>query len=411
MHPEPIHERPAAPSPRTLAELEAAGYRPRAVKREMRENLARRLRERQPLFPGIVGFERTVVPSIQNAILSGHDFILLGLRGQAKTRLLRALPALLDEWIPAVEGCEIRDDPLRPVCERCRRQRAAQGGGLPIRWVHRSERYHEKLATPDVTIADLIGDVDPIKAANRRLEFADPEVVHYGLVPRSNRGIFAVNELPDLQSRIQVGLLNILEEGDVQIRGFPLRLPLDLCLVFSANPEDYTNRGNIITPLRDRIASQILTHYPRSVEEALAITRQEAWRERDGGVAVRVPEWLELIVEEVAFQARASDFVDQSSGVSARMTIALMENVVSNAERRALLHGAPSAVARVADVFAASPAVSGKIELVYDGEREGVETVSRMLIGKALKAVFDQRMPDAYRASQGAPGPYEELLA
>jgi len=335
------------------------------------------------------------------------------LRGQAKTRLLRSLPALLDELMPAVDGCEIQDDPTHPVCVRCRRLVETEGGALPVRWIRRSERYREKLATPDVTIADLIGDIDPIKAANRRLEFADPEVIHYGIVPRTHRGIFAINELPDLQGRIQVGLLNILEEGDIQIRGFPVRLELDLCMVFSANPEDYTNRGSIITPLRDRIASQIVTHYPRTVEEGLAITRQEAWCQRGGHVRVEVPEYLAYCVEEVAFQARASDLVDQASGVSARMTISLMENLISNAERRAVKAGEDHCVARVSDLFAASSAVSGKLELVYDGEREGVEAVSRMLIGKAVKQVFDARLPDAYedRSSDSDPSEYAQLLA
>jgi len=369
----------------------------------MRANLIARMRAGDEVFPGIVGFDRTVLPQIENAILSGHDFILLGLRGQAKTRLLRGLPALLDEALPAVEGCEIHDDPLAPRCARCRRLLAELGDALPVVWLSREDRYREKLATPDVTIADLIGDVDPIKAAKKRLEFADPEVIHYGIVPRTNRGIFAINELPDLSARIQVGLLNILEEGDIQIRGFPVRLPMDMCLVFSANPEDYTNRGSIITPLRDRIASQILTHYPRTLAEALRITDQEAWVERPAAPRVLVPDYLRLAIEEVAFQARKSDFVDQRSGVSARMSIALMENVVSSAERRALRSGSAGAVARTADLWTASSAISGKIELVYDGEREGVHKVALLLAGRALKEVFDQRMPDAYAAGeQGA---------
>jgi magnesium chelatase subunit I len=386
----------ASQRPTTLGELQRSGWQPRTVKREMRENLIARLESGQEGFPGIVGFDQTVIPEIQNAILSGHDFILLGLRGQAKTRILRSLSALLDEALPAVEGCEINDDPTRPRCAACIRRWAEEGDSLPVRWIPSAERYREKLATPDVTISDLIGDIDPIKAATRRLDLADPEVIHYGIIPRTNRGIFAINELPDLQGRIQVGLLNILEEGDVQIRGFPVRLPLDVCMVFSANPEDYTNRGNIITPLRDRIASQIVTHYPRSIDDAKAITRQEAWIDRDGRVKVTVPEYLSTVVEEVAFQARKSDFVDQASGVSARMTISLMENVVSSAERRAFRLGETNAVARPSDLAAAVPAISGKIELVYDGEREGVQVVSAMLIGKALKAVFDSHFPDAY---------------
>jgi magnesium chelatase subunit I len=286
---------------------------------------------------------------------------------------------------------------------------AEEGDALPIVWISRSERYREKLATPDVTIADLIGDIDPIKAAARRLALDDPGVIHYGIVPRTNRGIFAINELPDLQARIQVGLLNILEEGDIQIRGFPVRLPLDLVLVFSANPEDYTNRGNIITPLRDRIASQILTHYPRTIEDSLAITRQEAWRERDGEVSVRVPGWLEEIVEEVSFQARQSEFVDQSSGVSARMTISLLENVLSNAERRGLQNGERRVVARIGDVYAALSSITGKVELVYEGEREGPRNVALLLIGKAIQRVFDARFPDAYKPRPGTSDQPSEL--
>jgi len=392
----------AAARPATRGALAASGWKSRRVKHELRENLVARLAagaSANDVFPGLVGYDRTVLPQVQRAILSGHDFILLGLRGQAKTRLLRALPALLDEALPAVAGCEINDDPLAPVCAACRRRLAELGDDLPVTWLSREDRYHEKLATPDVTIADLIGDIDPIKAATRRLTFADPEVVHFGIVPRSNRGLFAINELPDLQARIQVGLLNILEEGDVQIRGFPVRLPLDMALVFSANPEDYTNRGSIITPLRDRISSQIMTHYPRSLEEARAITAQEAWVARGGGVSVTVPEWLKDGIEEVAILARGSEFVDQNSGVSARVTIALMETVVSGAERRALLHGERRATARVADLLAATPAVTGKIELVYEGEREGVAAVATHLVGRAVKTIFDRHFPDALATS------------
>jgi magnesium chelatase subunit I len=385
-------------APSNRGELLRSGWRSRTVKEELRTNLVARLREGRELFPGIIGYEQTVVPKIVNALLSGHDFILLGLRGQAKTRLLRSLETLLDPELPAVEGCEINDDPLQPMCAVCRRRVAAEGDALPIRWIPRSERYREKLATPDVTIADLIGDVDPIKAATRHLTFADPEVVHYGILPRSNRGIFAVNELPDLAARIQVGLLNILEEGDVQIRGFPVRLKLDLLLVFSANPEDYTHRGRIITPLRDRIASQILTHYPRTLEDGMRITEQEAWVERERAPTVAVPRWLREVVEEVAIQARASELVDHGSGVSARLTIALLENTVSNAERRAHVNCEERAIARISDVVAASPSITGKVELVYEGEREGPEKVARHLTGKAVKAVFDRVFPDVYAA-------------
>ena len=376
--------------PSTLGALRASGYRPRTVKQELRANLQARLRAGDPVLPGVIGYERTVEPQIVNALLSGHDFILLGLRGQAKTRILRTLAGLLDEAVPAVAGTPLNEDPLAPITAGTRERIAAEGDDLPVVWLTREERYREKLATPDVTIADLIGDVDPIKAAARKLSLDDPEVLHYGLVPRSNRGIVAINELPDLQARIQVGLLNILEEGDVQIRGFPLRLPLDLCLCFSANPEDYTNRGNIITPLRDRISSQILTHYPRTLEESRGITDQEAWTER-GGVPIRVPEYLRQAAEEVAFRARESDLVDQNSGVSARMTIALLENLISNAERRALAAGAEAAVARVSDLTAALPAITGKVELVYEGEREGPRNVALGLVGRAVRRVFEAR--------------------
>lgn len=397
---------------KTLGELERTGWRSQRVKDEMRSNLLAQMRSGTSLFPGIVGYEKTVVPQVVNAILSRHDFILLGLRGQAKTRILRSLTRFLDEWIPAVAGCEINDDPLAPVCSTCIRRRAEEGDALPITWLARDERYREKLATPDVTIGDLIGDLDPIKAATRKLTFADPEVIHFGIVPRSNRGIFAINELPDLQARIQVGLLNILEEGDVQIRGFPLRLPLDLCLVFSANPEDYTNRGSIITPLRDRIASQILTHYPQSLDEAAAITSQEAWTERDGGARLVVPPYLRSTIEDVAFQARASELVDQKSGVSARVSIALLENVISNAERRAVSQRVPASVARIGDVYAAGAAITGKIELVYEGEREGSQAVAHHLIGKAVLAVFERTFPDAYQpAEKAGEGEFQPIVA
>jgi len=395
--------------PTTLGELRESGWKSRTVKEELRANLIQRLRSGAPLFPGIVGYDETVLPQVVNAILSGHDFILLGLRGQAKTRILRGLTELLDENMPAVAGSEIRDDPLRPAEERTRRMLAELGDDLPITWVPREERYREKLATPDVTIADLIGDIDPIKAATRKLTLADPEVVHYGILPRANRGIFAINELPDLAARIQVGLLNILEEGDVQIRGFPVRLPLDVQLVFSANPEDYTNRGRIITPLRDRISSQIMTHYPRTLDDALAITRQEAWIERGSAVRVDLPEWLRHVVEEVAFRARASELVDQNSGVSARMTISLLEVVVSNAERRALRAGHELVTARPGDLHAALPAIMGKLELVYEGEREGPQKVATGLVAQALQAVFARRFPDAYRDGDG-PGAGEGVF-
>jgi magnesium chelatase subunit I len=374
----------------------AAGRVPRrSVKDELRQNLMARLRDGQPLFPGIVGYDDTVVPQIVTAILSRHNFILLGLRGQAKTRILRALTDLLDPEIPVVPGCEIHDDPLAPICAACRERAAVEGDDLPVAWRPRERRYVEKLATPDVTIADLIGDVDPIKAARSGRELGDELVMHYGLLPRSNRGLFAVNELPDLASKVQVGLFNILQEGDVQIKGFPVRLRLDVALVFSANPEDYTARGKIITPLKDRIGSEIRTHYARSRHEAMAITAQEAWVDRsDGpadGPAVQVPDFVREVIEEVAFQARGDQRVDRRSGVSQRLPITVLETVVSNAERRALANGEAVVVPRASDVFAALPSVTGKIELEYEGELKGAETVARDLVRAAVATVFDGR--------------------
>ncbi|HEY3156945.1 MAG TPA: AAA family ATPase [Candidatus Eisenbacteria bacterium] len=379
----------------------------------MRRNLVGMIERGEILFPGIVGYEKTVLPQIENALMSGHDFILLGLRGQAKTRILRQLVRFLDEWIPAIEGCELNDDPLNPVCVVCKSRVAAEGDEVPIRWIHRDERYREKLATPDVTIADLIGDIDPIKAANRRLSYSDPEVMHYGIVPRTNRGIFAINELPDLQPRIQVGLLNILEEKDIQIRGFPIRLPLDVQIVFSANPEDYTNRGNIITPLRDRIASQIMTHYPYTLEDAMKVTEQEAWTNRGDGIDVVVPAYMKELVETVALQARKSSYVDQGSGVSVRMTISLMENLISNAERRAIRTGERRQVVRICDLQNGIASISGKVELVYEGEQEGAVAVAKHLVGKAVKEVFARHFPDAYKAkekNEGAPSEYDPIF-
>ncbi len=384
----------SAERPATLGELKARGYESVTVKDEMRRNLTRQLREGVELFPGVVGYEKTVIPQIVNAILARHDFILLGLRGQAKTRILRSLTRFLDEEIPVVEGCPINDDPLRPLCKKCRRRVSVEGDRMPVRFIEREERYREKLATPDVTIADLIGDVDPVKAATERLSYSDEEVIHYGIVPRTNRGIFAINELPDLAPRIQVGLLNILQEGDLQIRGFPLRIPLDIVLVFSANPEDYTNRGNIITPLRDRIDSQIKTHYPLTLEDGLKITKQEAWIRRDGG-EVSFPEYFREIIETVAVEARKSEFVDQGSGVSARVTISALELLVSNAERRALRLKEPRASVRICDLQNTAPAIMGKVELVYEGEQEGPLAVARHLLGKAVKAAFLARIPHA----------------
>ena len=383
--------------PRTLEALRALGYpADRTVKEEMRDNLVRMLRDGAQvgdLFPGILGYEKTVLPGLVNAILSRHDFILLGLRGQAKTRILRSLVRFLDRYVPAIDGTDLNENPFRPITAQGRRIVAEHGGDTPIRWLETEERYQEKLATPDVTIADLIGDVDPIKAATQRLSYADQSVIHYGIVPRTNRGIFAINEVPDLPPRIQVGLLNILEEKDFQIRGFPLRIPLDICMVFSANPEDYTNRGNIISPLKDRIDSQIITHYPADMEHALAITRQEAWESRNGAASIVIPEYFRELIEDVAFEARGSEFVDQKSGVSARMTIALLENVISNVERRCLQHGDGVAFPRLSDLHMALPAITGKLELVYEGEQEGPALVARKIIGQAVRRTFRRYFP------------------
>jgi len=392
---------------KTVGDLKKSGARVVSVKEEMRLNLIRRMKEGKPLFPGIIGYEKTVIPAIQNALLARHDFILLGLRGQGKSRILRALVDLLDEKVPVVPGCEINDHPLAPICKRCRRTVTDE---TAIGWLSREDRYREKLATPDVTMADLIGDIDPIKAANERRALSDEEVIHYGILPRTHRGIFAINELPDLQTRIQVGLLNIMEERDVQIRGFPIRLPLDVCIVYTANPEDYTNRGSIITPLKDRIDSQILTHYPATIDDAMAITSQEAWTKRGDLCEVRIPRLVAEIVEEIGFQARKSEFVDQNSGVSARMSISAMENIVSNCERRSLRSGEKRAVPRICDLYAAVPAIAGKIELVYEGEREGVIAVARRILGQAVQAAFKRSFPDAYasrpsKARHGRPGP------
>ncbi len=382
----------------TLGELRASGIRIRTVKDEMRANLLAMIARGEQTFPGIHGYERTVVPAIHNAILSKHDIILLGLRGQAKTRLLRSLTLLLDERIPVIEGCEMNDSPFAPACKRCRRIAAESGEDLRINWLGREERYREKLATPDVTVADLIGDIDPIKAANQRLTYADEEVIHYGIIPRTNRGIFAINELPDLAPRIQVALLNILEERDLQIRGFPVRIPMDIVLVFSANPEDYTSRGNIITPLKDRIDSQILTHYPQTVETARRITEQEAWLERGNEAAIVVPPYVRDLVESVAFVARESELVDQSSGVSARLTIAATELLQSNLERRAASTGDPVVFPRLADFSMILPAITGKVEMVYEGEQQGAEVVARKLIGLALGKLFASKFPPIERA-------------
>ena len=399
--------------PRTLGELVASGYRPRTVKEELRDNLRRALAAGEPLFPGVLGYERTVIPGIVNALLARHDFILLGLRGQAKSRLLRALVPLLDEYVPVLAGSPINEDPLRPIVPQSAQRVAELGDATPIEWLHRDARYNEKLATPDVSIADLLGDLDPIKAATRRLTYADPEVIHFGIVPRTNRGIFAINELPDLAPRIQVGLLNILEERDLQIRGFPIRIPLDLLLVFSANPEDYTNRGTIITPLKDRISSQILTHYPPDLETAQQITEQEAWWRRDSPQIV-VPELARRLIELVSVVARESELVDQSSGVSARVAISALELLVSNLERRAWATGEANVQPRLADLHMVLPALTGKVEMVYEGEQEGPEVVARRLVGEAAKRLAAERLPAIEKAAgsggEDDTGPYSAML-
>jgi magnesium chelatase subunit I len=372
----------------TLGDLRHSGYRSRPVKQEIRDNLVCKLRAGEQLFPGIIGYDDTVIPQLVNAVLSRHNFILLGLRGQAKSRILRGLTDLLDERIPVVPGCEIHDDPLAPLCAACRARVAEEGDALPIAWLTRDDRYVEKLATPDVTIADMVGDIDPIKAAQGGLNLSDELTMHYGLLPRANRGIFAVNELPDLAGKIQVGLFNILQEGDVQIKGYPIRLKLDVMLVFTANPEDYTARGKIITPLKDRIGSEIRTHYPSTRHNAMAITQQEAWTERVGALKTEIPSYVREVVEEVAFQARADRKVDKRSGVSQRLPISTLELVVSNAERRALANGEPLVVPRVTDVYAALPSITGKFELEYEGELRGAEQIARDLIRSAVGSVF-----------------------
>jgi magnesium chelatase subunit I len=379
--------------PRTLGELRQSQFsesvlRTRGVKDELRDNLVVKLRQGGTIFPGIVGYEDTVVPQIVNAILSRHNFILLGLRGQAKSRILRALTSLLDPQMPYVAGCEIHDNPYAPICRPCRDKIAQHGDATPIAYLTPDGRYVEKLATPDVTIADLIGDIDPIKAARGGHELSSEMTVHYGLLPRANRGIFAINELPDLAGKIQVGLFNIMQEGDVQIKGYPIRLPLDVALVFSANPEDYTARGKIITPLKDRIGSEIRTHYPASVEEGIAITTQEAWTQRNGH-KLHIPKYVQEVIERIAFAAREDKKVDKRSGVSQRLPISAMENVISNAERRAIKHDEKLVVPRIGDVYAAMPAITGKLELEYEGEMKGADYVGRELIRTAVAKAYD----------------------
>jgi len=374
---------------RTTAHFSEACLKTRTVKDELRRNLIARLRTRETLFPGIVGYEDTVVPQIVNAVLSKQNFILLGLRGQAKSRILRALTALLDEQMPYVAGCEIRDNPYLPLCKRCRDLIAERGDATPIAWLDRDARYVEKLATPDVTVADLVGDLDPIKAARGSQDLSSELTMHYGLLPRANRGIFAINELPDLAGKIQVALFNIMQEGDVQIKGYPVRLALDVALVFSANPEDYTARGKIVTPLKDRIGSEIRTHYPETLEEGMAITAQEAWSTR-GAAPLEIPDYIRQVVEQVAFSARGDKKVDKRSGVSQRLPISTMELMISSAERRAIVNNETLVLPRISDLYAALPGITGKLELEYEGEMRGADTVVRDLIHAAIGKIYDR---------------------
>jgi magnesium chelatase subunit I len=373
---------------RTLGELRKANYRSVGVKDEMRANLIRKLASGVPLFPGIIGFDDTVIPQIANAILSRHNFILLGLRGQAKSRILRSLASLLDEEIPMIAGCEINDDPLKPICRGCRELLEECGDATPVAYLERDRRFVEKLATPDVTIADIIGDLDPIKAARGGHALSSELTIHYGLLPRANRGIFALNELPDLAGKIQVGLFNIMQEGDVQIKGYPVRLPLDVALVFTANPEDYTARGKIITPLKDRIGSEVRTHYPATLEHAMTITAQEAWTQRDGAGRVVIPAFVREVIESIAFEARQEKKVDKRSGVSQRMPITCLENVLSNAEQRALRNHEEKIVPRPSDILGALPSLTGKFELEYEGELRGAENVAHDIIRQATAKIF-----------------------
>lgn len=381
-------------SVKTLGDLKKANYQSVSIKDEIRKNLIEKIRNKENTFTGIIGYDESVIPDTERALLSRHNILYLGLRGQAKTRMARQMTELLDEYIPVVEGSEVNDDPLNPLSKYARDLVDEMGDDTPVSWLHRSERYGEKLATPDVSVADLIGDIDPIKAAHLKLSFADERVIHYGIIPRSNRGIFVINEIPDLQARIQVALFNILEEGDIQIRGFKLRLPLDILFVFTANPEDYTNRGSIVTPLKDRIQSQILTHYPKTIETALSITEQEADIIGDQHRSVAVSDLVKRLIEQVAFEARGSEYIDKKSGVSARLTITAFENAVSTAERRAIINREESTQIWISDLNGIIPAITGKIELVYEGEQEGPYQVALHLLDKAIRTQFIQYFPN-----------------
>ncbi|MBT6515922.1 MAG: AAA domain-containing protein [Crocinitomicaceae bacterium] len=397
---------------KTLGELKNAGYTSRSIKDELRENLIKALQAGKNSFTGIHGYEQTVIPELERAILSKHNINLLGLRGQAKTRLARQLTHLLDEWMPIIEGSEINDDPMSPISRFAKNRIDEMGEKTPISWVHRTDRFFEKLATPDVTVADLIGDIDPIKAVNLKLSYADDRVIHFGMIPRANRCIFVINELPDLQARIQVSLFNILEEGDVQIRGFKLRMPLDMQFVFTANPEDYTNRGSIVTPLKDRIGSQILTHYPESLTVAKTITGQEATEKELRSCNISVPELAKDLLEQIGFEARKSEYIDQKSGISARMSITAYENLISTAERRAILQNNSSTTLRFSDFMGVIPAITGKVELVYEGEQEGADFVAHHLISQAAKTLFTTLFPKIEKLEkEEVEGVYDGVLA
>lgn len=395
----------------TLGELKGSGYQHRSIKQELRDNLIIKLQNRENPFEGIWGYEETVIPDIERAILSMHNINFLGLRGQAKTKIARMMVELLDEFIPAISDSELNDDPFHPISRYGKEMIREHGDHTPVQWVHRSERYTEKLATPDVSVADLIGDVDPIKAANLKLPYSDERVIHYGLIPRSHRSIFVINELPDLQARIQVALFNILQEGDIQIRGFKLRLPLDIMFIFTANPEDYTNRGSIVTPLKDRIDSQIITHYPKSIEVGKKITSQEARIKPDQHQNITINELARDIIEQIAIEARHSEFVDPKSGVSARLTISAYENLMSAAERRALINREKKAMIRISDFIGVIPSITGKIELVYEGEQEGPGIVAQDLIGKAIRTQFVNFFPDPENVrKQKDNNPYKKVI-
>ncbi|MCG2461405.1 magnesium chelatase [Flavobacteriaceae bacterium F89] len=396
----------------TLGGLKKAGYKTKSIKDELRDNLINKIQKNEVTFPGVWGFENSVIPELERAILSRHNINLLGLRGQAKTRLARLMVNLLDEYIPVVEGSEIHDDPFKPISRYALQLIDKKGEETPITWLHREERFYEKLATPDVTVADLIGDLDPIKAANLKLSYADDRVIHFGMIPRANRSIFVINELPDLQARIQVALFNILQEGDIQIRGFKLRLPLDLQFVFTANPEDYTNRGSIVTPLKDRIGSQILTHYPADIATARKITAQEAHLDKRQEKSIYVPDLAKDLLEQISFEARSSEYVDAKSGVSARMGITALENLLSTAEHRALKNGEDGTSVRLSDFMGVIPAITGKIELVYEGEQEGADIVAQILMEDAIKTLFPSYFPKIEKLERkDAQSPYDELIS